>query len=310
MTAHYPAGGTLGAEEGIPLPGTAALIEQLTSEHGPSASLDIMTAPASGRPRTPVGVDAGKPNAARLWNYLLGGKDNYGVDQQVAERMRAVAPDMRRAAWYSRRFLLKAVEDAAKAGIRQFIDIGAGIPLSTGGNDPHDVAEKIQPGVSFTAIDYDPMVFVHCNAMYNHTPSTTTVKADIRDPDAVINKLRMRGMVDFTQPTAVLMVGVLDYVTDDEDPAGIMARLRAALAPGSYLALTHASSGTCRDLMARIDADTVGSTAESVWRTSEEIDEFLDGFNVLRPGLPPVQAWLDGELRPTRLETLAAVGRV
>ncbi|MFI6368730.1 SAM-dependent methyltransferase [Nocardia sp. NPDC050630] len=264
-----------------------------------------MTAPASVLPRTPVGIRPAIPNSARIWNYLLGGKDNYMTDQNVAERMRAVAPDMNRAAWYHRRFLLRAVENAARAGVRQFIDIGAGLPL--GGHEPHEVAQKIQPEASFTAVDHDPMVFTHCNAMYNHRPNVHVLKADLRDVDAMIEGLR--SLVDFDEPVAVLMVGVLDYVMDDEDPVAIMAQLRSALAPGSYLALTHACISTDFDLKVQIGADLIGSTAETVWRHWKAIAKFLDGFDVLPPGLRPVQEWLDGDLPRTQLDTLAAIAR-
>lgn len=266
-----------------------------------------MTAPTSAHPRTPVGIDPSKPNAARVWNSLLGGKDNYTVDQNMAERMRMVAPDMERAAWHTRRFLVEAVSRAANAGITQFLDLGCGLPHTPAA---HEVAQGIQPDARLVAIDHDPMVFTHCSAMYYHTGNVLTMHGDIRDPDVIIGELRARGLVDFTQPVAVLMVGVLDYVMPDEDPAGIIERIRAALAPGSYLALTHASTATDPHLMARMDADTVGSTAATTWRSYEEIAGLLDGFDVLRPGLAPIQAFLDGDTRPTSFETLAAIGVV
>jgi hypothetical protein len=258
-------------------------------------------------PRTPSRLDPSKPTSARVYNCLLGGKDNYEIDQRVAERMRMVAPDINRSVWYSRRFLEKAVIVAAKADVRQFLNVGAGIPHTP---EPHDVARGIQPDARTVAIDHDLMAFTHCNALYHHVPGVTAMRADIRDPDAILAELDNRGLIDFTQPVAVLMVGVLEYVTDDEDPIGIIARIRRSLVPGSYLAIAHASTGTCPELRARVDADTGGSTAETTWRSYEDIAEFLDAFTVLRPGLAPVQAWLDGDLPTTHLETLAAIACV
>lgn len=256
--------------------------------------------------RAPAGVDPSKPNAARVYNYLLGGKDNYTVDQQVAERMLAVAPDTKTTAWFSRQFLLKAVEDAAGAGIRQFIDIGAGIPISP---DVHEVAQQIAPSARVVMIDYDPVVYVHTKALLSGTSSVTAILGDIRRPDEIIEKATTEGQIDFDQPVAIVIVGVLHFVMDDERPAEIIARLRDAMAPGSILAFTHGSVDTVTDFVAQSTGDTDGSSAQVQFRTPEMVAAYLDGFEVVEPGLVPVQEWLADDLPHTKLVILGGVGR-
>ncbi len=256
--------------------------------------------------RLPKGADPNRPNAARVYNYLLGGKDNYEVDQLLAHQMLAVAPDTRTTAWFSRRFLLQAVEIAARAGVRQFIDIGAGIPISP---NVHEVAQEIEPTARVVAVDYDPVVHVHANALLASSPGVTSMLGDIRRPDVIIERLRSEQLIDFDQPVAILIVGVLHYVMDDEDPVGIVARLRDELAPGSFLAFTHATIDTQSDFIARSSGTTVGSSSQPRYRTREEVARLLDGFEVLEPGVVAVQDWLDDDLPSTNLVLLGGIGR-
>ncbi|MEV4128707.1 SAM-dependent methyltransferase [Nocardia sp. NPDC049707] len=256
--------------------------------------------------RAPAGVDPSKPNAARVYNYMLGGKDNYTVDQRVAERMLAVAPDTKTTAWFSRKFLLRAVEDAAVAGIRQFIDIGAGIPIAP---NVHQVAQKVDPSARVAMVDYDPVVYVHTNALLSSTSGVTAILGDIRRPDEIIEKAKTEGQIDFDKPVAILIVGVLHFVMDDERPAEIIARLRDAMAPGSILAFTHGSADTIPEFVARSTGDTDGSSAQVRFRTPEMVAAYLDGFEVVEPGLVPVQEWLGNDLPPTKLVILGGVGR-
>lgn len=256
--------------------------------------------------RVPEGADPNRPNAARVYNYLLGGKDNYEVDQLLAHQMLAVAPDTRTTAWFSRRFLLHAVEMAARAGVRQFIDIGAGIPISP---NVHEVAQAIEPDARVVAVDYDPVVHVHANALLVSSPGVTSMLGDIRQPDLIIERLRSEQLIDFDRPVAILIVGVLHYVMDDEDPAGIIARLRDELAPGSYLAFTHGSDDTHKDFIERSSDSTAGSSSQPRYRTEEEVTRLLDGFETLGPGVVPVQDWLDEDLPGTNLVLLGGIGR-
>ncbi|MBH0776805.1 SAM-dependent methyltransferase [Nocardia bovistercoris] len=256
--------------------------------------------------RVPVGADPTKPNAARVYNYMLGGKDNYEVDQILAHQMLSVAPDTRTTAWFSRRFLLHAVEFAAEAGVRQFIDIGAGIPISP---NVHEIAQKIEPSARVVAVDYDPVVHVHSNALLGSTAGVTAVLGDIRRPAAILEQLRAERLIDFDQPVAILIVGVLHYIMDDEDPAGIIATLRDAVAPGSYLAFTHATVDTHADFIDRSSSSTAGSSAQPRYRTRDEVAALLEGFDVLEPGVVTVQDWLDDDLPATKLVVLGGIGR-
>ncbi len=265
-----------------------------------------MTAPESVYPRTPVGVDPTKPNAARVYNYLLGGKDNYTVDQLVAERMLVIAPNTKTAAWFSRKFLLRAVEDAARAGIRQFIDIGAGIPISP---NVHEIAQKFDPTARVVMIDYDPVVHAHTHALLSGATGVISILGDIRRTDEIIEKTKTKGRIDFDQPVAILLVGVLHFVMDDEHPAEIVARLRNVMASDSIMAFTHASAWSSPEFIARVTSDTDASSAQVRFRTPDVVAAFLEGFDVVEPGLVPVQHWLGNDLPATGLNILAAIGR-
>ncbi|MFE9575336.1 SAM-dependent methyltransferase [Nocardia sp. NPDC006044] len=244
------------------------------------------------------GLNPHVPSSARIYDYMLGGKDNYDVDREVAHRMLAIAPDTRTLAWFIRLFLVKAIEMAATAGVRQFIDLGAGIPTTP---NVHEVARKIEPSARVVYIDNDPIVHAHCDALLAHSPGVTALKADIRLPEDIIDRLKTGELIDFGQPVAVLAVGVLHYVMDEEDPYGIAAKFRDLMVPGSYLALTHGSDETHPDFIAQSHDDTDGSPAQVVYRTKTQTEAFFDGFDLLYPGVVPAQEWLDDDLPATRL---------
>ncbi|WP_245997844.1 SAM-dependent methyltransferase [Nocardia pseudobrasiliensis] len=242
------------------------------------------------------GFDPHVPNAARIYDYLLGGKDNYAADQLVAQRMLAIAPDTRMLAWFSRQFLIRCVEDALDEGIWQFIDLGAGIPISPA---VHEVAQKCDPlGARVLSVDYDPMVFAHANAMIPEDPAVRSVLGDLRDP-LLIDQLRDEKVVDFDQPVAVMCVGVLHHIMDGECPGEILGRFRKALAPNSVLAVTHGSSDSDRDFVESVIRDTACSTAAFRLRSDDEIVALLDDFEILPPGVVTIQDRLGGDLPPT-----------
>ncbi|MGV9679890.1 SAM-dependent methyltransferase [Nocardia sp. NPDC003482] len=256
--------------------------------------------------RVPEGVDPSRPNAARVYDYLLGGKDNYHIDRMVAERMLEVAPDNRMLAWFSRQFLLQAVRDAAEAGVRQFLDIGAGIPTAPA---VHEVAQKIDPTALVASIDYDPVVFAHANALLSGIPGVTPILADARDPDDILARARTEAGIDFQRPVAVLLVGLLHFIMDDEGPGEIVSCFRDAMAPGSYLAFTHGSIDSDEHFVTQTLKDTVGTTAQFVFRSPTQVAEFLHGLDILDPGIVTVQDWLGGDLPPTVLNIMAGLCR-
>lgn len=256
--------------------------------------------------RTPRGVDPHEPRSARVFDYLLGGKDNYEVDRALAHRILAVAPETKSLAWFSRNFLLHAVRLAAAAGIRQFVDLGSGIPTSP---NVHEVAHETHPAARVAYVDNDPVVFVHCNALMGNHPAVSALHADVRHPADLLNRLETESGIDFTQPVAVTMVGVLHFVMDEEDPAGLLAHYRDALAPGSYLAFTHGADISHPEIIERTSKDAMNTSSQVKYRSCEEVTAFLDGFENLDPGVVPLQRWLDDDLPDTRLVLYGAVGR-
>ncbi|MVU81459.1 SAM-dependent methyltransferase [Nocardia sp. ET3-3] len=256
--------------------------------------------------RVPVGVDPFRPNPARVYNYMLGGKDNYDADRDYGDRMLEVAPDTKITAWHSRQFLLKSVRLAAEAGIRQFVDIGAGIPISP---NVHEVAREIEPTAIVASIDYDPVVHAHSNALLTGAPGVTPILADIREPDKLLELAHTEAGIDFAQPVAFLIVGVLHFVMDDESPYEAVARFREAMAPGSLLIIQHASVNTHPFFMNATTSNAAGTPSQPNFRTPEQVREFFDGLEMLPPGLVPANEWLEGELKPTRLVVLCGIGR-
>ncbi|MFI6213313.1 SAM-dependent methyltransferase [Nocardia brasiliensis] len=226
------------------------------------------------------------PSSARIWEYLRGGKDYYDPDEKIADRMLALAPDSGRVAMLVRVFLCRAVRLAAEAGVRQFIDLGTGLPAFA---SVHEVACEVEPASRVVYIDNDPMVCAHCDALLAHR---TVVQADIRRPAEIIGQLKDQGLIDFREPVAVLMVGVLDHVMDEEDPAGIVAVFRGAMAPGSYLALAHGSTETDAEFIYQTQADTLATPAQLCYRSPAEIEKFMVAFELLPPGIAPIQEFL------------------
>ncbi|GAB0107889.1 SAM-dependent methyltransferase [Nocardia sp. JMUB6875] len=256
--------------------------------------------------RAPVGVDPFRPNPARVYNYMLGGKDNYDADRDYGDRMLEVAPDTKITAWHSRRFLLQAVREAAEAGIRQFVDIGAGIPISP---NVHEVAQEVEPSAIVASIDFDPVVYAHSNALLTGAPGVTPILADIREPDKVLELSREEAGIDFSQPVAFLIVGVLHFVMDDEKPYEAVARLREVMAPGSRLVIQHASISTHPFFKNTSTVQAVNSPSLPEFREPERVLEFFEGLEMLPPGLLPANEWLDARLPATRLVVLCGVGR-
>ncbi|WP_328396233.1 SAM-dependent methyltransferase [Nocardia sp. NBC_00416] len=256
--------------------------------------------------RTPQGVDPHEPRSARVFDYLLGGKDNYEVDRVFAHRILAVAPETRSLAWFSRKFLLHAVRVAAAAGVRQFVDLGSGIPTSP---NVHEIAHETDPSARVAYVDHDPVVFVHSNAIMTKHPGVTALQADVRHPDELLGRLESESGIDFAEPVAITIVGVLHYVMDDEYPGELVRRYRDAMAPGSYLALSHAAATSDPEIITRTSQDAMNTSAQVRYRSLERVTSFLDGFENLEPGVVPLQRWLGDDLPDTKLVLYGAVGR-
>jgi hypothetical protein len=244
----------------------------------------------------PIGIDVNTPNVARMWDYQLGGKDNFAADREAAEMVneamrRVNSPDGRAVARENRAFLQRAVRFlAGEAQIGQFIDIGAGLP--TQGN-VHQAAHEVAPQARVVYADYDPVVVVHGQALLTGTDKTTVIHADLRQPDKILNDPELRRMIDLGQPVAILLIAVLHLLTDDDDPVGVVTQLRDAMAPGSYLVVTHATRQT-RPAAATALSDEfkrLRVTTPIVPRSREEIERFFDGFDLVEPGLVFPALW-------------------
>lgn len=253
----------------------------------------------------PPSLDPGELNSARVYDYLLGGKDNYEADREMAGRMLSHVPELKTLVWFTRGFLLKAVEMAADAGIRQFLDLGSGIPISPA---VHEVARKIEPSAQVVYVDYDPVAITHCNALLAGPPGVTALLGDIRRPGEILEQLHDQALIDFSEPVAVTLSGVLHYVMDDEHPAEIVAAFRDQLAPGSYLAISHGSTDSDPEIL-RVLTGTQGTPAQVTFRSTPETEAFMAGFELFEPGVVPVQQWLRDGLPDTRMVMLGTIGR-
>jgi hypothetical protein len=254
-----------------------------------------------------AGIDPAQPSAARIYDYLLGGKDNYAVDRAAADRVLAVAPDQRSLARANRAFAIRAVRVLAGAGIGQFIDLGTGFPSSP---SVHEAAREVVPSAPVVYVDHDPVVHVHNTALLAGDDRVASVRADIRQPEAILDHPDLAQLIDLRRPVGLLCVAVLHLVPDADDPGGIIAGYRDRLPPGSCLVLSQFASESDPEAMAALRAVAAGTPVETYFRSREEILRFFDGFELLEPGLASVQDWRpDSIAARTRLKITGGVGR-
>jgi len=251
-------------------------------------------------------IDTSRPHPARMYDAYLGGKDNYPVDREAVRHILRDFPEVRGIALANRAFLQRAVRFlAGQAGIRQFLDIGTGIPSA---GNVHEVAGQVAANARVVYVDNDPIVHVHANALLTGSGSTAIVLADLRDPGAIVAHPRVREMIDFTQPVAVLLIAIMHFIKDDEDPAAIVATLRDALVPGSFLAVSHATAdfhppGAVGQAVAVYE----NATAPFVPRSLDQVAAYFDGFDLVEPGLVQAPLWRPDGRRP-RPKDLAKIG--
>jgi hypothetical protein len=236
-------------------------------------------------------IDTSTANVARMYDYYLGGKDNFEADRVAAEQVLVQMPGQRRSALENRRFLRRAVEFlAGEAGIDQFLDIGVGLPTQ---GAVHEVAHEINPRSHVAYVDYDPVVVAHANALLATPDQSVVVAEDIRRPRELLANPVIRGHLDFDRPVAVLVLAIFHFVADEDDPAAIAACLREALAPGSYLVLTHVCQELLPDAAAAARAKDVYQKAGQPIkaRTTDEIRGLFGDFELVEPGLVPKHGW-------------------
>ena len=258
----------------------------------------------------PEGLDITRPSAARMYDYLLGGGHNFDADRKLAAKVSGAHPGCWDIARLNRSFLRRAVLELSAAGVRQFLDLGSGIP--TVGN-VHEIAQRADPEARVVYVDNDPVAVAHCQLILEDNDRAGVVQADLREPESILTSPITRELLDLDQPVGLLMVCVVHFVSPEADPVGLLSRFREALAPGSHLALSHltADSGAAEmDALVRV----MQSSKDPIHpRSRKQIAELFTGFELAEPGLVGIADWRprspgDAGNVPERDQVLAGVG--
>ena len=234
-------------------------------------------------------LDTSVPHPARVYDYWLGGKDNFAADREAAEAGFAAWPGVLSSVRANRAFLRRMVGHlAVEAGIRQFLDIGSGLPTAS---NTHEVAQAAEPSCRVVYADNDPVVLLHARNLLASSPEGATdyLQADIREPGEILEGAART--LDFTRPVAVMMLGILHFLVAEDDPYGIVARFMAAVAPGSYLAISHLASDVNPDVMAEFTRSMHERGVRDRLRSRAEVGRFFDGLELLEPGVVLVSKW-------------------
>jgi hypothetical protein len=257
----------------------------------------------------PDDIDLDRPNAARVYDYLLGGMANFAKDREFAGRLTEIAPDAATIARLNRSFLRRAVRYCLDTGIRQFLDIGSGIP--TAGN-VHEIAHRIDPSARIVYVDIEPVAVAHTELMLAGNENATVVRGDLLEPETLLSSDAVRRLLNLDEPIATLMVAVLHFLDDDREPQAAVARYVDAMAPGSYLVLSHiASEDTEEQSQARklYQKDAV----PILGRTPEQLAAFFTGLEIVDPGIVWASQWhpepSDKVVEPERSKGYVGVGR-
>jgi hypothetical protein len=254
-------------------------------------------------------IDASVPNSARIWNYWLGGKDNYPVDREAGEQFRAIFPEIVEVARSTRAFLNRAVRYlAGEAEIRQFLDIGTGLPTA---DNTHEVAQRVAPKSRVVYVDNDPVVLAHARALLTSTQGVTAyVDADVHDPDAILDATART--LDFSQPVALMLLGILGHIGDDDEARSIVKRLLDGLASGSYLALCDGTNTSQAGIQAQDDYDQSGAIPYRL-RSPEQVAGLFAGLELVEPGVVSLPRWrpdpTEGDGPPREIDAVGGVGR-
>ncbi|GAA1256235.1 SAM-dependent methyltransferase [Sphaerisporangium rubeum] len=245
--------------------------------------------PTSG-PQQPTKIDPTVAHSARVWNHWLGGKDNFAADRQVGDQILKVMPALVDSARADRAFLGRAVRHlTAEAGLRQFLDIGTGLPTAS---NTHEVAQSVAPECRVVYVDNDPIVLTHARALLVGTPEGATdyIEADIRDTTTVLD--RARETLDFTEPVALMLLGVLNFIPDDAEAAAIIRRLLDAVPSGSHLAVAHPTAEVHAEAMHEaVRQWNAAGSAPMVLRSPTQISRWFDGLDLLEPGVVSCSQW-------------------
>ena len=232
-------------------------------------------------PRAPAGVDVSKPAPARIYDYMLRGDNHFESDVEAAERILGVVPEIKDCAWSNRGFHQRAAKWIAEHGVRQFIDIGSGLP--TVGNT-HEVVQKVIPGARVVYVDNDPMVAEQGGRLLADDRSTRVICADLREPDTILGNPDLNELIDFGEPAGLLLTAVMMFVSDRSDPWGLVGKYMSAIAPGSYLALSHLTDDYKPPMTTeRFRAVFDRATEQLHFRSKDGIARFFDGLEMIPP---------------------------
>lgn len=232
--------------------------------------------------QAPPGVDPRLPNAARMYDYFLDGKDNFQADRELAELVLSVLPETRDGARENRKLIGRVVEYLLDKGVRQFLDLGSGLPAQ---QNVHEVALRLAPDARVVYVDNDTVVCTHGRALLAGGDRVSMVRGDVRRPESILSDPEVRALIDFDEPVAVLMMFLLHLIADEDDPQRFVAAYREAMAPGSYLAISHVGSDAAPERTARISEFYQKANAPFCPRTGEEIARFFGDFELIAPGL-------------------------
>lgn len=241
----------------------------------------------------PQGIDVTVPNVARVYDYLLGGKDHFEADRVAAQHLVSLVPGVRETVAENRQFLRRAVRYLTQdAGIDQFLDVGVGLPTQ---GAVHEVAHEVNPAARVAYVDYDPVVVLHGSALLAEPDKSVVVRGDVRDPAALLADPMLTQHLDFSRPVAVILLAIMHFVTDADDPYSIVTTIRDALPAGSYLVLAHVSVDEVpEDAVERAVALYRRASEPLTPRTRKEIARFFDGFDLVEPGIVREYAWRPG----------------
>ncbi|WP_410670521.1 SAM-dependent methyltransferase [Amycolatopsis sp. cmx-4-68] len=257
------------------------------------------------------GIDFDKPNAARVYDYLIGGKLNYAIDRMFAEQILEVRPEAKELALLNRRWLRRAVRFGAEQGIRQFLDIGSGMPTV---GHVHEVVQAIDPASRVVYVDNEPVAVAHSEIVLQDNENAEMVQADAEFPEDVLEHPTTERLLDFDEPVMLIMAAFVHFIPDDRDPAGLVATYRDALAPGSYLALSSGTFEGQGEEVRRAAELYQKSGTNVVARSKDELRALVEGFEIVPPGIVFTPEWRPddpaevGE-HPELASQLALVGR-
>src|SRR5712691_7992560 len=245
-------------------------------------------AQADGGTAVPPGIDTSTAHPARVYDYWLGGKDNFAADREAAELALQAYPELARAVQSNRAFLARAVRYLTRAGVRQFLDVGTGIPAV---DNTHQVAQREAPDSRIVYVDNDPVVLLHAQALLKSTPQGACdyIQADLHDPDAILAGAART--LDFGQPVALMLLAILQFIPDEQDPAGLVSRLVAALPPGSYLVISHPTDDFNPNRGESIKRYNERVADAATLRDEAETTRFFAGLDLVEPGVVAVAKW-------------------